>query len=107
MLKVASSPLSAHSLPLDSLSADSLSAHPPELWVGPEASFVRVGDRRTDQLSSTGFAHRIDDVDRLAAVGAVRIRMPLLWERTETASGEFDFGWADTRMQRARELGLD
>ena len=36
----------------------------PELWVGPEASVVRTHERSTDQLVSTGFAQRLDDLDR-------------------------------------------
>ena len=71
----------------------------PELWVGPEASVVRTHDRHTDQLVSTGFAQRLDDLDRLAALGATRIRMPVLWERTEAAPGVLDFSWADARLQ--------
>lgn len=77
----------------------------PELWVGPEASVVRIGDQRSDQLETTGFAHRLDDLDRLAALGASRIRMPVLWERSEQAHGTLDFSWADGRMNRLRELG--
>ncbi len=67
---------------------------------------MRVGGRRTDQLRSTGFAHRLDDLDRLAALGVQRVRMPLLWEHTETATGTLDFRWADERMQHLRRLGM-
>ena len=50
----------------------------PELWVGPEASVVRIGDQRVDQLKSTGFASQLDDFDRRADLGASRIRIPVL-----------------------------
>lgn len=78
-----------------------------ELWIGPEASVARTADgRRYDQLAATGFAERLDDLDRLAALGAKAVRLPILWERTETQPGAFDFAWADARLQRCRELGL-
>lgn len=79
----------------------------PELWAGPEPSVVRVGDRRTDQLGDTGFAHRLDDLDRLAALGVRRLRMPVLWERTEGADGRLDFAWSDQRLERLRHLGIE
>jgi dTDP-4-dehydrorhamnose reductase len=78
----------------------------PELWVGPECTVNRVGDTYGDQLEATGFTRRLDDLDRLASLGATCVRFPLLWERTERANGEHDFGWADTRLARLRELGL-
>ena len=81
-------------------------AAPLELWVGPEATVSRVGDDYGDQLSRTGFADRIDDLDRIASLGASRIRFPLLWERTEQGPGAFDWRWADARMERLRALGL-
>lgn len=78
----------------------------PELWAGPEASVVRVGERSSDQLSSTGFADRLDDLDRLAELGVRRIRLPVLWERTETRCGQLDFRWADARLQRLQDLPM-
>jgi dTDP-4-dehydrorhamnose reductase len=77
-----------------------------ELWAAPEATVNRIGERYIDQLENSGFAHRLDDLDRLASLGARCIRMPILWERTEQADGRLDFGWADARMARLRELGL-
>lgn len=77
------------------------------LWVGPEPTVNRVGHQFIDQLEATGFARRLDDLDRLASVGAERIRFPLLWERTAPGrSGAIDWSWADARMNRLRELGL-
>jgi dTDP-4-dehydrorhamnose reductase len=77
-----------------------------ELWAGPEASVTRVGERRVDQLEATGFAQRLDDLDRLAALGAARVRLPVLFERTEPEPGRLDFTWADARLERARALAL-
>ena len=73
--------------------------------MGLEASVVRIGDRRVDQLEPTGFASRLDDLDRLSDLGAFHIRMPVLWERSELESHRLDFGWSDQRMNRLRELG--
>ena len=76
-----------------------------ELWAGPECTVNRIGDRFTDQLAATGFADRIEDVDRLAGLGITRMRFPLLWERTAPeAPGQYQWEWADQRLARLREL---
>ncbi|WP_051241483.1 family 1 glycosylhydrolase [Azohydromonas australica] len=80
---------------------------PLELWAAPEATVNRVGETYLDQLALSGFAQRLDDLDRLASLGARRIRFPLLWERTERDDGSLDFAWADARMARLRELGVE
>lgn len=72
-----------------------------ELWVGPEASYVRVGEGVTDQQGLSGFSSREGDLERLASLGASRVRFPLLWER-ETA----DQVWARYALPRLRELGV-
>ncbi|AKJ27476.1 sugar nucleotide-binding protein [Caldimonas brevitalea] len=79
---------------------------PLELWAGPEATVNRVGDTHLDQLEASGFAARLDDLDRLASLGVRRIRFPLLWERTEVAPGDYDWSWADERLERLRRLGV-
>lgn len=79
---------------------------PLEFWVGTECTVNRVGDRWRDQSVANGFDRRLDDLDRIAALGARRLRFPLLWERTETEPGSLRWDWADSRVQRARELGL-
>ncbi|WP_354003680.1 family 1 glycosylhydrolase [Ramlibacter aurantiacus] len=66
----------------------------------------RVGDRYKDQLALSGFAHRIDDLDRLAGLGVTRLRFPLVWERTERSRGQLDWRWSDERLARLRELGV-
>lgn len=77
------------------------------LWVGPEPTVNRVGQLYMDQLEATGFAQRPDDLDRLASLGAARVRFPLLWERTAPARPDLlDWVWSDVRMQRLRDLGL-
>src|SRR5688572_2715949 len=79
---------------------------PLELWTGPECTVNRVGDAYQDQLACSGFARRLDDLDRLAGLGATRLRFPLLWERISPEPGVFDWDWADQRVARMRELGL-
>ncbi|HEX2548158.1 MAG TPA: family 1 glycosylhydrolase [Ramlibacter sp.] len=79
---------------------------PIELWAGPECTVNRVGDRFKDQLPSSGFAHRIDDLDRLAGLGITRMRFPVVWERTERTRGEYAWQWSDERIARLGELGV-
>lgn len=76
-----------------------------ELWAGPECTVNRVGDVYRDQLEETGFAARLDDIDRLASVGVRRVRLPLLWERLDQA-GDTGWQWAQQRVERLRELGI-
>lgn len=81
------------------------------LWVGPEPTVNRVDDRYLDQLESTGFAARLDDIDRLASLGAQRVRFPMLWERSVPAGPGADatrdhWRWADARMARLRACQL-
>ena len=82
------------------------SRRPLELWIGPECTVNRVGERWRDQSQANGFDARPDDIDRFAALGAQRLRFPLLWERTSPEPGVHRWDWADSRVARARELGL-
>ncbi|EYB69648.1 dTDP-4-dehydrorhamnose reductase [Deinococcus phoenicis] len=79
-----------------------------ELWVGVEPTVSRVGEDTLDQLSLSGFDRRLDDIGRLASLGASALRFPLLWERT--APGELaqaDWTWADARLTRLAEYGVE
>jgi len=78
-----------------------------ELWVGPECTINRVDDRWRDQSELTGFASRPDDIARMAGLGAKKLRLPILWERTARAPGELDFSWADEAMKHARAAGIE
>jgi dTDP-4-dehydrorhamnose reductase len=81
---------------------------PLELWVGAECTINRVGDRWRDQADLTGFRHRLDDLDRLAALGARRVRMPVLWEHLDPGgTGELHFAWSDRALARLHERGLE
>jgi dTDP-4-dehydrorhamnose reductase len=80
---------------------------PIEVWGGPECTLNRVGDRYFDQLTRSGHAHRLDDLDRFAHLGITALRYPVLWERV--APGSLDapsWQWTDERLERIRELGM-
>jgi dTDP-4-dehydrorhamnose reductase len=72
-----------------------------------ECTVNRVGDRYFDQVERTGHARRPGDLDRIAATGIAALRYPVLWERTAPHGvGRADWGWADERLGRLRELGI-
>jgi dTDP-4-dehydrorhamnose reductase len=78
-----------------------------EVWGGVECTVNRVGDGYFDQLAASGHADRPEDLERFKALGLRTLRFPVLWERTAaTAAGPFDWSWADDRLARARDLGL-
>ncbi len=80
---------------------------PLALWVGPEPTVNRVRGTYIDQLASSGFDRRLDDLDRLASLGATRVRFPLLWERTAPGDPrDADWRWSDARLARLLSLGL-
>src|SRR4030095_607980 len=80
---------------------------PLQLWAGPECTVNRIGDRYRDQLELTGFANRLEDLDRLAELGVRRLRFPLLWERTAPlAPGQYEWQWSDRRVKRLRDLNV-
>jgi dTDP-4-dehydrorhamnose reductase len=80
---------------------------PLRLWAGPECTVNRVGNRYHDQLEMSGFASRLDDLDRLASLGIRRMRFPLLWERAAPRGGDaFDWRWSDSRIARLQALGV-
>jgi dTDP-4-dehydrorhamnose reductase len=79
-----------------------------DLWAGVECTVNRVGDRYMDQLERTGHHARVEDLDRLAELGIKAVRYPVLWERTApNGARSADFTWADERMARLKELGID
>ncbi len=77
----------------------------PSVWVGPECSFLTVGDWACDQLALTGHDRRIEDLDLLAELGATGIRLPVLWGRG-SGGRSTDWRWAEARVRRAVDLGL-
>jgi dTDP-4-dehydrorhamnose reductase len=72
-----------------------------------ECTVNRIADSYCDQLAYSGHERRLDDLDRIASLGVRKLRYPVLWERTEQASGSLDFSWSDQRLRRLHELGVD
>ena len=79
----------------------------PEIWAGPECSFLTVGDWRCDQLALTGHDGRADDIDRLASLGVRAVRYPILWGRADPPALATDWAWADARLGRLADLGIE
>ena len=78
-----------------------------EFWGGIECTVNRVGDSWYDQVVRTGHHTRIEDLERIAALGVSALRYPVLWERVAPISlAEPDFTWSDARLARLRELRL-
>ena len=78
-----------------------------EMWGGIECTVNRVGDRYFDQLARNGHAERLDDLDRVAALGVRAVRYPVLWERVAPDGlATADWRWTDERLNRLRELGV-
>ncbi len=78
-----------------------------ELWAGVECTYNRVGDRYLDQMRYSGFDRRVDDLDRLAALGITRLRFPMIWERiAPDGPASADWRFSDERLPRLRELGV-
>ncbi len=78
-----------------------------ELWAGVECSFTRIHDATFDQLTRTGHGARLDDLDRIASIGARAVRYPVLWERTAPRGAELaEWAWTDERLDRLRQLSV-
>jgi dTDP-4-dehydrorhamnose reductase len=80
---------------------------PLQLWGGVECTVNRVGDSYHDQLELTGHAGRIEDLQRVGALGIRRLRYPVLWERVAPADPlRPDWRWVDRRLAGLRSLGI-
>lgn len=78
-----------------------------ERWCGIECTLNRVGDRFHDQLRRSGHHDRIEDLDRIAALGFDAIRYPVLWERVSPDTPDVaDWAWYDERLARVDRLGM-
>jgi dTDP-4-dehydrorhamnose reductase len=79
-----------------------------EIWGGVECTVNRVGERYFDQLAKCGHASRIEDLDAIAGLGIRVLRYPVLWElHAPDEHGIPDWTWADARLARLRELGIE
>lgn len=78
-----------------------------EMWGGVECTVARIGDRFRNQVVETGHHDRLDDLDRIAALGIRTVRYPIIWETIAPDSpGQCDWHWHDQRLQRLKQLGL-
>jgi dTDP-4-dehydrorhamnose reductase len=82
-------------------------ASPIELWAGAECTINRVGAAYFDQAQRTGHDQRLDDMDRLAALGIRRARFPVLWEREALHGASAAWQFSDQRLERLKTLGVD
>ena len=79
-----------------------------EFWAGIEGTINRVGDHYFDQCATNGHDQRIQDLDLLADLGIKALRYPVLWERhAPNEDGAYDWTFADERLGRLRELGVE
>ncbi len=78
----------------------------PAVWAGPECSYLTVGGWTCDQLALTGHDARLDDIDRLAALGATAVRYPVIWGRDRRTRAPTDWAWAESRLERLDQLGI-
>lgn len=79
--------------------------HLPEVWAGPECSFVEARGVLRDQLRETGHVDRSADVGRLAGLGIRAVRLPILWGWPDGRDG-FDAAWAAARVEAFEARGV-
>ena len=81
---------------------------PLALWAGFECTLNRVRDRQHDQLAFAGHYGRLEDIDRIAALGIRTLRYPVLWERLDGAAPDDErWAWSDAVLQRMCDVGID
>lgn len=78
-----------------------------EIWAGIECTVNRVGETYFDQLQRNGHTSRIDDLERIAALGIRTLRYPVLWESVAPQGiDKANWSWVDERLGKLRELGI-
>jgi dTDP-4-dehydrorhamnose reductase len=61
-----------------------------------------------DQLELSGHRTRLSDLDLIAELGVRKLRYPVLWESVAPESlDQPNWNWADERLPRLQELGVD
>ncbi|WP_205590844.1 family 1 glycosylhydrolase [Hymenobacter oligotrophus] len=79
-----------------------------ELWGGVECTVNRVGDEFFDQLEMSGHRARLSDLELFAELGIRKLRYPVLWESVAPDGlNTPNWQWADERLPRLRDLGID
>ena len=77
------------------------------LWGGLECTVVRLGERFRNQIQETGHDQRLEDLDRIAALGIRTLRYPVLLETVAPLHpDDCDWRWHDERLARLRALGI-
>ena len=80
---------------------------PLQLWAGVECTVNRVGSDYRDQVELTGHAGRIEDLERIRALGITRLRYPILWERVAPQGPDsVDWTWTDQRLGELQRVGI-
>lgn len=90
-----------------SVAGDRLSSF--ELWASPEPTVARI-DAATyrDQSAETGHDVRLDDAERIAALGVAASRTPVLWERVAPRDpAARDFAEPERRLAALRRAGVE
>ena len=85
----------------------SRAGEPLALWGGIECTVVRIQNEFRDQGRETGHYHRVDDLDRIAALGIRTLRYPVLLETIAPQQpDQQDWRWHDERLARLQTLGI-
>lgn len=80
----------------------------PELWAGIECTINRVGAQYFNQMQRNGHLNQVEDLELFAALGIKKLRYPVLWEQIAPEEiADADWTWADERLHKLRELGID
>lgn len=80
---------------------------PLQVWGGLECTVARVKNQFRNQIRETGHHERIDDLERIAALGLRTLRYPVLLETIAPEHPDRqDWSWHDERLARLRALGI-
>ncbi|MDB5743378.1 MAG: family oxidoreductase [Polaromonas sp.] len=86
---------------------DRASLAPLALWGGLECTVARIRDEFRNQIKETGHHGRLDDLDRIAALGLRTLRYPVVLETiSPDRPDQQDWAWHDTRLHRLQALGI-
>lgn len=78
-----------------------------ELWGGIECTVVRIRELFRDQTHETGHHGRIEDLERIAALGIRTLRYPVLLESIAPQRPDLqDWRWHDERLAKLQGLGV-
>jgi dTDP-4-dehydrorhamnose reductase len=78
-----------------------------ELWGGIECTINRVKDKYFDQLEYAGHYKREDDIDKIATLGIMALRYPVLWEKHQPEAGsKISWAFAEKNLNKLRSHGI-